>query len=145
MLSWEARLGSVSLQETKELVSIGKDVVIALAAAWAGIIGFLGLQAWRRELKGKSEFKWIQPRNADGEKMDMSGKLITYAAYWDDDGIRVLVNNRLVLHFKKHIPSNPFPLILNLAVEGGRGREPDSKTVFPADFIIDYVRVYRRK
>ena len=96
-------------------------------------------------LKGKSEFKWIQPRNADGEKMDMSGKFITYAAYWDDDGIRVLVNNRLVLHFKKHIPSNPFPLILNLAVEGGRGRQPDSKTVFPADFIIDYVRVYRRK
>jgi hypothetical protein len=43
-------------QELKEFVSIRKDVVVALAAAWAGIIGFLGLQAWRRELKGKAEF-----------------------------------------------------------------------------------------
>jgi hypothetical protein len=35
-------------------------------------------------------------------------------------------------------------LLINLAVGGNWPGDPDAKTHFPADFLIDYVRVWRR-
>jgi hypothetical protein len=46
----------MTVQQVAEFISIAKDIVVALATACAAIIGFLGLQTWRRELKGKSEY-----------------------------------------------------------------------------------------
>jgi hypothetical protein len=46
----------MDLQEIREWVSTSKDAILALAAIWAGIMGFYGLRTWRRELKGKAEF-----------------------------------------------------------------------------------------
>ncbi len=43
----------------------------------------------------------------------------------------------------RHIPDVEMHVILTLGV-GGMGGEPDATTVFPADFIVDYVRVYQR-
>ena len=37
-----------------------------------------------------------------------------------------------------------FHLLLNLAVGGSFGGNPDNTTVFPQDYVIDYVRVYQR-
>jgi beta-glucanase (GH16 family) len=37
---------------------------------------------------------------------------------------------------------HPFQVILNFAVGGGWPGPPDSKTVFPQDYRVDYVRVY---
>jgi beta-glucanase (GH16 family) len=37
----------------------------------------------------------------------------------------------------------PFYIILNTAVGGAWGGNPDGKTVFPQYHYIDYVRVYR--
>lgn len=39
----------------------------------------------------------------------------------------------------------PHYLLLNLAVGGNWPGEPDSTTVFPQEFVIDYVRIYQRK
>jgi beta-glucanase (GH16 family) len=39
----------------------------------------------------------------------------------------------------------PFHLLLNLAVGGGLPGAPDHTTVFPAEFVVDYVRVYKRR
>lgn len=39
----------------------------------------------------------------------------------------------------------PFHLLLNLAVGGGLPGAPTAATVFPAEFVVDYVRVYRRR
>ena len=38
----------------------------------------------------------------------------------------------------------PFHLLLNLAIGGGLPGPPDETTRFPAEFVIDYVRVYER-
>ncbi len=38
----------------------------------------------------------------------------------------------------------PFYLLLNLAVGGRFPGHPDNQTVFPAEMIVDYVRVYRK-
>jgi len=38
----------------------------------------------------------------------------------------------------------PFHLILNLAIGGGLPGAPDATTPFPAEFVIDYVRVFQR-
>ncbi len=100
---------------------------------------------WDEKKKTVStHFKWVQPKTARGQKIDMSQQFFTYTAYWDSKNIKVLLNNRLVAVLKEDIPIHPFPLILNLAVDGGNGKKPDNKTVFPADFILDYVRVYKR-
>ena len=101
---------------------------------------------WDKKKKTVStHFKWVQPKTLQGRDMDMSQQFFTYTAYWDDKSIKVLLNNRLVAVLKEDIPVNPFPLILNLAIDGGNGKSPDKNTLFPAEFILDYVRVYKRK
>jgi hypothetical protein len=39
---------------------------------------------------------------------------------------------------------HPHFLLLNLAVGGNWPGNPDSSTVFPQEFIVDWVRVYER-
>lgn len=43
--------------EITQLIGSIKDVVVGIAAAVAAYIAFQGLSAWRRELKGKSEYQ----------------------------------------------------------------------------------------
>jgi hypothetical protein len=43
----------------------------------------------------------------------------------------------------RHIPDVEMHVILTLGV-GGMGGDPDGTTVFPADFVVDYVRVFQR-
>ncbi len=44
------------LAGTAEYAGIAKDVIIAISAAVAAVMAVWGLTAWRRELKGKSEY-----------------------------------------------------------------------------------------
>jgi hypothetical protein len=39
-----------------EIITIIKDIIITLAAILASILGVIGLNTWRRELKGKSQY-----------------------------------------------------------------------------------------
>jgi beta-glucanase (GH16 family) len=89
-------------------------------------------------------YKWIQSRDKSGRIIDMSKDYHVYTAYWDEKSIKVLFNNKLVLTIKENIPAKPFPVILNLAVDGGKGKTPNKNTIFPAEFLVDYVRVYKR-
>ena len=101
---------------------------------------------WQDAQTGKvqSESKRIRPRDLSGKRIDMSEYFLTFATYWDETGVRYLLNNKLVAQFKNHIATDPMPIILNIAVEGGKN-QPDEKTIFPADYIIDYVRVYKKQ
>jgi beta-glucanase (GH16 family) len=36
----------------------------------------------------------------------------------------------------------PFYIVMNLAVGGNFAGDPDAQTVFPAEIVVDYVRVY---
>jgi len=42
------------------------------------------------------------------------------------------------------IPKEPMYLLVNLAVGGTWPGAPDQQTKFPADFLVDYVRVWQR-
>ena len=73
-----------------------------------------------------------------------------YAADWNKDQIEFLVDGKSVYTF---IPNNktqaewpfdqPFYLLLNLAVGGDFGGPEVDNSIFPQEFIIDYVRVYQ--
>ena len=75
-----------------------------------------------------------------------------YAVEWEADEIRWYVDGNLY-HTVTWWDSvgNPFPapfdvdfhLILNLAVGGNWPGDPDGSTVFPQEYVIDYVRVYQ--
>ena len=40
-----------------ECITAGKDILVAASAASAAFFAYLGLSAWRKELKGKSEYQ----------------------------------------------------------------------------------------
>jgi beta-glucanase (GH16 family) len=107
---------------------------------------FLVSNYWQDTMTSKVQIdnKWIRPRDENGRRIDMSDYFLTFATYWDETGVRFLLNNKLVAHFKKNSATDPLPIILNLAVEGGKN-QPNTKTFLTADFIIDYVRVYKKQ
>ena len=76
----------------------------------------------------------------------------TYAVEWEPGEIRWYVDN--ILYATKNTwwsnggnyPApfdQDFHLLLNLAVGGNLPGNPDATTVFPQEFVIDYVRVYQ--
>ncbi len=74
----------------------------------------------------------------------------TYAVEWEQDEIRWYLNGKKYHTLRpKNLPEDtrwvfehPFFLTLNLAVGGSWPGYPDDSSIFPQDFIIDYVRVY---
>jgi len=69
-----------------------------------------------------------------------------YAVEWDASAIRYFIDD--VNHFTVTpdmlpLSSSPMSLILNTAVGGDFDGNPDSSTVFPNTFDIDYVRAYQ--
>ncbi|GAA3589781.1 hypothetical protein GCM10022223_00300 [Kineosporia mesophila] len=75
----------------------------------------------------------------------------TYAVEWEPGEIRFYVDGKLTVTRNKTNTSwidqafnKPFYIRLNLAVGGNWPGTPDASTVFPADYVVDYVRVYQR-
>ena len=73
----------------------------------------------------------------------------TYAAEWDENQIAFYVDDVNVYTFapenktEEIWPFNqPFYLLLNLAIGGHFGGEVDD-SIFPQEFVIDYIRVYQ--
>ncbi len=48
------------LQNIQPYVSLVKDIVTGLAALIAAVVAIVGLQAWRKQLKGKTEYELAQ-------------------------------------------------------------------------------------
>jgi beta-glucanase (GH16 family) len=74
----------------------------------------------------------------------------TYSIVWDANSIKWYMDDQL--YYILNISNNTngteefhkkFYLILNLAVGGNWPGYPDASTVFPAEFVIDYIRVYK--
>lgn len=73
---------------------------------------------------------------------------------WDVDSMKIYVDDRLLnevdlsnttnLGDRKNPFHQPHYILLNLAIGGTNGGDP-SNTVFPARYVIDYVRVYEKK
>ncbi|MFT3785433.1 MAG: family 16 glycosylhydrolase [Tepidisphaeraceae bacterium] len=79
--------------------------------------------------------------------VSFQGSMHTYAVEWDPSRIRYFIDGVPSLTFYNNaapVSSTPMSLILNLAVGGDYGGDPDGSTVFPQKFDVDYVRVYQR-
>jgi len=73
-----------------------------------------------------------------------------YAANWTKDKIDFFVNHQLIYTFSPKDRSvevwpfdQPFYIILNLAIGGAFGGPEVDDSIFPQDFVIDYIKVYK--
>jgi beta-glucanase (GH16 family) len=75
---------------------------------------------------------------------DFSADWHTYAMDWQPNAIIWYVDGveRWRCTDKSHIPTETMYLLANLAVGGDWPGSPDASTVFPANFEIDYIRVW---
>ena len=48
---------NLNLQEVQEYLSLVKDIITALSALTVAVIATLGLQTWKKELKGRTEYE----------------------------------------------------------------------------------------
>lgn len=73
-----------------------------------------------------------------------------YKTNWSKDAIKFYIDDQLVYTFspeekdKKNYPFNkPFFIILNMAIGGNFGGPDVDDSIFPQEFIIDYLKVYQ--
>ncbi|WP_404459449.1 family 16 glycosylhydrolase [Sutcliffiella horikoshii] len=64
-----------------------------------------------------------------------------YELNWTEEKIEWLIDGVVVFVIKDDIPVEPMKLMINLAVGGDWPGSPNDKSIFPADFIIDYVEI----
>jgi beta-glucanase (GH16 family) len=76
---------------------------------------------------------------------DLSADYHVIALEWNPDVLIWYVDGQERARTTDAIPQQPMFLLLNLAVGGAWPGAPDSTTVFPSSFDVDYVRVYERK
>lgn len=95
---------------------------------------------------------WVNPKDPEGDSGSQTGEFKgpdfskdfhVFAVEWEPGEIRWIIDGEVRHKSRKHVPKTPMYLLVNLAV-GGWAEAPDDSTVFPADFEVDYVRVWER-
>ncbi len=85
--------------------------------------------------------------SVNNSPVSFQGSMHTYAVDWDPSRIRYSIDGVPSFTFYQGtapISSSPMSLILNLAVGGDFGGDPNATTVFPQYFDVDSVKVYNR-
>lgn len=74
----------------------------------------------------------------------------TYAIDWTKDHIRFLVDDQLFYTFSPEIKDEktwpfdqPFYILVNLAIGGNFGGPEVDDSIFPQEFVVDYIKVYQ--
>lgn len=75
----------------------------------------------------------------------------TFAILWEENKVTFYVDDAPyetrtpadLAPGKDWVYNHPFYIVLNLAIGGQFGGDPDSTTTFPQDLLVDYVRVYK--
>ena len=85
--------------------------------------------------------------NEGGQPVDFHAGFHTYAAEWDETSIRYYVDDNLY-HVVNEAPDRPIfetpkNIIVNLAVGGTFGGDPDGSTQWPQTMYVDYVRYWQ--
>ena len=76
---------------------------------------------------------------------DYSAGYHIYALDWQPKKATWYVDGVEAWSFSDHdVPSKPMWLVLNTTVGGSWSGPPDKTTVFPQEYIVDYVRVYKK-
>ncbi len=88
---------------------------------------------------------WTQfnPILENGEPIDITEGFHKYAIEWTKKYIHIYMDNVLIHTFSEDVPQLPISLILGLGV-GGIDGKPSNKTRWPARFLIDYVKIYKK-
>ena len=88
----------------------------------------------------------IQRPGKTVETKNLARRFHVYGLTWSKDAIHWYLDGKKVWTFDDtdYISSEPMYLLMNLAVGGKWPGPPDERTKFPAEFIIDYVRVWTR-
>jgi beta-glucanase (GH16 family) len=76
----------------------------------------------------------------------VSDSFHVFGVDWGPAGITWTIDGRAYGYFKSYAGwpfSHPFYLILDLAVGGGYPGAPTAQTKFPAQMLVDWIRVYR--
>ena len=71
----------------------------------------------------------------------------TYAVEWEESVMRFYVDDNLywvVNSSRVPVPDGPMSLIINLAIGGDFGGDPDGSTVWPQTMEVDYVRYWQK-
>jgi len=78
--------------------------------------------------------------------VDLADNWHVYGLEWRKDAVIWYLDGKEMWRYTnpEGISQEPMYLLINLAVGGNWPGSPDAKTEFPADFLIDYVRVWRR-
>lgn len=74
---------------------------------------------------------------------DLSGGFHTIAVEWDEKRITWTVDGKETFQSISGVPHQAMYLAANLAVGGTTAKYPDASAVFPAEFDIEYIRVYQ--
>ncbi len=87
-------------------------------------------------------------RTIDGERVDYHADYHVYAVEWTADELRFYVDDVLA-HIvteteDRPIIETPKNIILNLAIGGTFGGDPDGSTIWPQTMHVDYVRYWQR-
>jgi len=109
--------------------------------------------AWGTEKRWVPKWDDVKKPITDFNDPDWSAKFHVWRMDWDEDSIKLYVDDELLntVDLKETLNpdgKNPFHqphyIIVNLAIGGSAGGDP-SNTEFPAKFEIDYIRVYKKK
>ena len=99
---------------------------------------------WSKEQK-KITTQWVKfnPVLENGEPIDITEGFHKYAIEWTKKYIRIYMDNVLIHTFNEDVPQLPISLILGLGI-GGIDGKPSNKTRWPARFLVDYVKIYKK-
>lgn len=90
------------------------------------------------------ELQAYMSQTGEFKGVDFSDGFHTVSVEWDPGEIRWFVDGVQRHRSDQSVPSVPMFLLVNLAV-GGWAEHPTAETAFPAEFQVDYVRVWKRK
>ncbi len=68
-----------------------------------------------------------------------------FAVEWEKEAIRWFLDGNLIFETRNRDANYPMYLIMNLAIGGNWPGNPNASTVFPAEFSIDYVKIFERE
>ena len=80
-----------------------------------------------------------RPKDANGDRVDFSKDYHIYAVEWLTDRLRIFIDNVLFFETTKNIPTGSMSVIFGM----GLGDKPDKTTIFPSEFLVEYVRGYK--
>jgi len=73
-----------------------------------------------------------------------------YKCHWTKDSISFFIDSNLVYTFNPYVKNDktwpfdkPFYVILNLAIGGNFGGPEIDDSIFPREFLVDYVKIYK--